>query len=76
MRNSLQVRLSKISKGEQKMADAVTEILTKTKECKMVVRYDNPAEDFKVIKTLYIHNKAYEKLGKPEKIALVIKAHD
>jgi|GEM_PF-4717591 len=57
------------------MADAVTEVLTKTKECKSVVRFDNPDEDFKVIKTLYITNKAYEKLGKPEKIALIIKAH-
>ena len=58
------------------MAGTVTEVLTKTKECKSVARYDNPDEEFKVIKTLYISNKAYEKLGKPEKIVLVIKAQD
>lgn len=54
----------------------VTEVLTKTKECKSVTRFDNPDEQFKVIKTLYISNESFEQLGKPEKIALLIKPND
>jgi len=42
--------------------------LTLTKECKSVVRYDNPDEDNGVVANFYLHKDAYEELGKPKKI--------
>ena len=54
--------------------EMVKTTLTLTKECKSVVRYDNPDEDNGVVANFYLHKDAYEALGKPKKIEVVVKS--
>lgn len=48
----------------------ITETLTKEKECKHSVRYDNKKSDN--LKSIYIMNSAVVKLNNPDKIVVTI----
>lgn len=44
--------------------------MKQTKVCKSCVRFENKESD--VAKSLYLDNDAFEKLGKPKKISVIV----
>ena len=50
-----------------------TTTLKLTKKCKSVVRFDNIDEDNKVVDNIYLKNTAFEALGSPNEIEVMVR---
>jgi len=50
-----------------------TAVLQKTKMCKHSVRYDSDEKEPNVMSSVYLLNEAYEALGKPQEIEVMVR---
>jgi hypothetical protein len=55
------------------MASKQTAKLTVTKQCKNSVRFDDQSEEPTVVSSVYLLRDAYDALGKPKEIEIVVK---
>ena len=59
-----------MAKDKEKVTVEV--VMKKTKTCKSCVRFENKDSD--VAKSLYLDNLAFEKLGKPDAVNIIVSA--
>lgn len=53
-----------------------TTTLKLTKKCKSVVRFDNTDEDNKVVDNIYLKKTAFEALGNPNEIEVMVRTKE
>lgn len=58
------------------MAKSQATVMTQTKECKKVVRFDNEDEDNKVVDNFYLKKEAHDALGKPKAIEVLVRSKE